>query len=787
MISCKQLKLPTIILSLLCCFWGSASAEVTESGYIELSDGTGLKYTVIYPDVGGRYPVLLHYQGYNAGNDPYDTGFGALGEVALANGYAILGINTRGSGCSEGSFTPLERQWAHDGLEVLDWATQQTWSNGDTAMAGLSLPGIIQLMVASQRHPSLKAILPWSAITDIYRDVAWPGGIYNATFIGFWQTLLSQQNIANPLLESARGDTRCAAALTTPGRQANNAILDVSIRPWADDPEYSRRLLSPGEVSNIAVPALITHAWQDEALSSRSTVEYEKMSPDKTWFILGNGGHGFGLGSEFVVNEAIRFLNHFVKGEDNAFESTPKVQLLHEVAYDGTYRWKTSHQTWPVNHELAELYFSDDGRLANERPNVAGSVNYTYPLAAPSMTATVSPETENQTYKLPVTPGGSVSFTSAPLAHDLEILGPARADIWLSSTAQDTDVQISLVEVRPDGQEQFIQRGWLRASNRTMLKAENRANFPVHIHSKQTREPLVIDDPTLLSIEIWPVGHVFRSGSSLRVYIEAPLGTTGYRQLALNQTPATNTVHTGESYLSRITLPVIPDGVAHRDYSECDTVHNQPCRQNPKAVPPGVLDMRPMSTIASQARGEVIVTDKNEFQLTNTAGGTHWIRAIEITGGELLDGTIATVRIDNDVISTTAYGGKLRFEIEESSGLTVGEPKLVLLKIRSESQVSWMPSPSNVAYADTESYAGVIFPLGTAIFMIACALARRSKRYFLIAVAMGALIACESDGRRKPSISLSATDANALKITKIQAVDERGVYFDYKSTEKELD
>src|SRR5256885_12688139 len=59
---------------------------------------------------------------------------------------------------------------------------------------------------------------------------------------------------------------------------------------------------------------------------------------------------------------------------------------------------------------------------------------------------------------------GLLRFTTAPLPRALSFYGEASLDLWLSATAGDTDVQVTVSEVRPDGQEMFVQRGWLRAS-----------------------------------------------------------------------------------------------------------------------------------------------------------------------------------------------------------------------------------------------------------------------------------------------------------------------------------
>ena len=78
-------------------------------------------------------------------------------------------------------------------------------------------------------------------------------------------------------------------------------------------------------------------------------------------------------------------------------------------------------------------------------------------------------------WKAPVPPGGAVAYTSAPLGRDLVVGGPGSLDLWLSSTATDTDLQATVTEVRSDGQEVYVQRGWLRASQR---KLDRRASTP---------------------------------------------------------------------------------------------------------------------------------------------------------------------------------------------------------------------------------------------------------------------------------------------------------------------
>ena len=53
-------------------------------------------------------------------------------------------------------------------------------------------------------------------------------------------------------------------------------------------------------------------------------------------------------------------------------------------------------------------------------------------------------------------------YTSPVLESDLTIAGPLRADLYVSSSAKDTDLVVKLVDVFPDGRALNIQEGALR-------------------------------------------------------------------------------------------------------------------------------------------------------------------------------------------------------------------------------------------------------------------------------------------------------------------------------------
>src|SRR5438309_7076166 len=102
------------------------------------------------------------------------------------------------------------------------------------------------------------------------------------------------------------------------------------------------------------------------------------------------------------------------------------------------------------------------------------------------------------TFSAPVTPGGYLAYTTAPLRHDLVVAGPASLNLWLSSTATDTDLQATVVELRPDGMEEYVQRGWLRASHRRLNRRRSTILRPYQTNTRQDARPLVPGRPTLM-------------------------------------------------------------------------------------------------------------------------------------------------------------------------------------------------------------------------------------------------------------------------------------------------
>ncbi|HYF46230.1 MAG TPA: CocE/NonD family hydrolase, partial [Acidimicrobiales bacterium] len=271
--------------------------------YVEMRDGTTLAATVRFPsfprdDVpeGGPYPTVINMSGYSPAN-PYS----APPELLLADalGYATVGVNLRGTGCSGGSLSFFEGSQVADGYDVVEAVAAQDWvANSEVGMVGISYPGITQLFVASTQPPHLAAISPMSVIDDSYDGVGYPGGIFNSGFAQEWTTNVSEDaeafspDYVNQQIDE--GDEDCEA---NQGLRSQNLDLvgGLQAEPYFDEERMGP--ISPENlVDRIEVPVFLTGQWQDEQTSGHFAQMLDRFTgTDSLHAFLTNGPHGDGL------------------------------------------------------------------------------------------------------------------------------------------------------------------------------------------------------------------------------------------------------------------------------------------------------------------------------------------------------------------------------------------------------------------------------------------------------------------------------------------------------------
>jgi len=151
-------------------------------------------------------------------------------------------------------------------------------------------------------------------------------------------------------------------------------------------------------------------------------------------------------------------------------------------------------------------------------------------------------------------------------------------DLYLKSSARDTDLQVTLTEVRPDGKETLVQSGWLRASHRKLGRGST-ALDPKPTHLKRDARNLPRGKFTLVRVPIFPVAHAFRKGSKIRVNIQAPGGDRQIWKFDTIEDGSTrNVIAGGVGFASKLVLPVIPGVKAKKPLPAPTALRGQPSR-----------------------------------------------------------------------------------------------------------------------------------------------------------------------------------------------------------------
>lgn len=602
-------------------------------GYITTRDGTTLSAHVSLPDGAGPFPTVVEYSGYDPSN-PANTTMALLYNTL---GFAYVGVNIRGTGCSGGSFSNFEPIQSLDGYDVIETVAAQSWAKFHQAgMVGISYPGISQLYVARTRPPHLSAISPLSVIDDTYRATLYPGGILNTGFAVPWATERATQ--AAPYgqpwsrTRAEAGDTTCAA------NQALRLQNPDPLRMIRDNPYYTAEVgdpLSPSRfVGDIDVPVFLAGAWQDEQTGGHFPALLDDFtSAPHLYASLVNGSHTeslslgvFGRYADFldlyvarrVPGEAKRFVAPILAQSLTGvaglslpaqpdysgltyeqalqrFESADPIQVLFEEGAAAGQpsgaplpRFVRSFSSWPIpSVRPTAWHLTDDGRMrraaSKERPGPARERSYRADPEALPETTYSGPGSgiwaAHPDYDWRQIPAGTgLGWVTAPLRKDVVAIGTGSVDLWVRTAALDTDLEVTLSEVRPSGTEVYVQSGWLRTSHRRLDEVRSTVVSPVHTDLEDDAAPLRAGRFTQVRVELFPFAQAFREGSRLRLTVDAPGGA---RPLW-----AFDTIADGERVFvaadavrrSRLVLSVVPGVRVPGKAPACASLRSQPCR-----------------------------------------------------------------------------------------------------------------------------------------------------------------------------------------------------------------
>ncbi|MHB9849057.1 CocE/NonD family hydrolase [Streptomyces krungchingensis] len=497
---------------------------------IPMADGISLRADVYLPESEDQVPVIMTMGPYGKGrrfqDDPYASRWQTLIEehpeilehspctyltyetvdpqLWTADGYAVVRVDSRGSGASPGHLEIFSEQESLDYYEVIEWAGVQPWSTGKVGLCGISYYAINQWRVAALQPPHLAAICPWEGALDSYRDMTRHGGILSNIFYELWyptQVLSNQHGLGtNGPAHAWTGKPGTGPHTLTEqelGERRTDLLPMFREHPLDDDWHQAR---TP-DLSKVTVPVLSAANWFGQGLHNRGNFEgFTAVASAHKWLEVHPGRHEewFYLPQSVVLQQ--RFFDRFLKGEDNAFHDRPPVQM-HLPDPDGQLHERSADQWPPAETTWTELHLHPTGALS-EHPAPAGAVAF-------------SPD------------GKGVTFTTAPLEHDTDLIGPLAAVLQVSTTAADADLFLTLRAFRPDGSEvtvtgsvapaQPLSSGWLRLSQRKLDAQRSLPWRPWHPHDEVL--PVEPGEVYQVDVEIWPTGMHLPAGHRLALTV----------------------------------------------------------------------------------------------------------------------------------------------------------------------------------------------------------------------------------------------------------------------------
>lgn len=514
---------------------------------VVVRDGTTLRVNVHRPQEPGRYPVLISYHPY--GKDllprrrwgryqplityrllrqtgPFElsalTGWEAPDPATwVPRGYVVVNADMRGFHRSEGEAEQLicvqEGQDYHD---LIEWAASQPWSNGRVGLSGVSYLALTQWWAASTRPPSLRAICAWEGFSDVYRDLAFPGGVREKGFTDFWFGRLDRRRVKEVLPQ----------------------VMDS--HPLRDD--YWAAKSPPLE--QVEVPALVCASFSDHNLHSGGSFSaFERLGSRQKWLYTHRTGKWAAYYSEDALAWQERFFAHFLKDEDTGMPDVPPVRLEVRESRDQVHAVRAERE-WPLARTCwRPLYLRADGGSDWSRPESSNQVNARFPQ-------------------------GQLSFLHT-FTQDTELTGPMKLRLYVSLLeGEDLCLFAGVRKLRGQQHVVFegsfgfghdlVTRGWLRLSQRQLDPLRSTPAVPVHAH--QRRCPMPPGEIEAIEIALLPSATLFRAGESLRVDLA---GRYFFRHHPLlGQFPAAYeaspqgvlAVHCGGQHDSHLLLPEIP-------------------------------------------------------------------------------------------------------------------------------------------------------------------------------------------------------------------------------------
>lgn len=522
---------------------------------VTMDDGIALAVTVSLPAGHGPFPTVMEYTAYRLGDMPDPD---QRHRFLLDRGYAIVRFDVRGTGASEGLTTEVysDREIA-DAVAMVDWISEQSWSDGNVGMMGLSFGAVVCLQVAMHAPEPLKAIVARSGTDDIYSEWVYPGGALRPYLITAWLPHMLGSNLAPPRAEWVGADW---AARWEERLDGNVPYSLAMLAHPTDDDHWRRKALRPDH-ARVRAATMVIGGWSDwyptPLLRTYANVEVPRRAIVGPWTHFWPD-HAYPTPAIDGMREIERWFAQFLKGDDTGVLDEPEVAVFRRTfaspqtdVREEAGEW-ISLDGWPASHVTAQPWrLADGGSLVaagddedgDDASPAAAVASFRYDPTVGATTGKHGGDYFKKVWRhdLRVDEVLGPVFDTPELSAPLDLVGDPVAELVVSSTAPDGYLFVRVSDVAPDGASVLITRGGRMLSHRHGSSRPSLTE-PGSVHR--------LEVPLLSCAYRVPAGH------RLRVSVAG----ADFENVWPSPYPATHHVHLGGAQPSQIHLPVADPG-----------------------------------------------------------------------------------------------------------------------------------------------------------------------------------------------------------------------------------
>lgn len=538
---------------------------------IPMRDGVRL-FTAVYSpkDTSRTYPIMLRRTPYSVrpyGEDQFPDAPIGPSMRFVRDKFIFVLQDVRGRMMSEGEFvnvrphraekrSPQDIDESTDTYDTIDWLIKNlTNHNGRVGMWGISYPGFYTAAGIINTHPALKAASPQAPIADwfIGDDFHHNGAFFLVDAFHFFSVFGRARpgpvQTFPPPFDYGMQDAYRFFLELGPLRNVNEKYFKHEIAFWNDlmrhgtyDEFWKARNLLP-HLKNIQTAVMTVGGWFDaEDLYGPLQIyqSIERQNPGiHNILVMGPWVHGgwarsngdrlgdiqFGSATSTFYQDTIEFpfFAHYLK--DGANPNLPEAYIF----ITGANRWQ-SFTEWPPRSAVGKtLYLHGRSRLSFEPPAARSGLSYDEYLSDPAHPVpytnriSISRGTEYmiEDQRFAARRPDVLVYQSDVLTEDVTLVGPIRANLFVSTTGTDADFVVKLIDVYPDNALnndpnpcQVQMSGYQMLVRAEVMRAKFRDSF-------ERPRPLTPGRITRVSFNLQDIAHTFKKGHRIMVQVQS--------------------------------------------------------------------------------------------------------------------------------------------------------------------------------------------------------------------------------------------------------------------------